>query len=124
MAHIRISNYQYNLPPFNTGGMDVKYRIPEIIEHFPDPIVQENVKTDLTIIQHLKTEIKRLEEKILGLARRNNSVDLSILQSLPGAGKILPLTLLYEIHDIKRFPTVQKFCSYGRLVKCMKESNG
>ncbi len=23
MAHIRISNYQYNLPPFKTGGLDI-----------------------------------------------------------------------------------------------------
>ena len=32
--------------------------------------------------------------------------------------------LLYEIHDIRRFPRVQEFVSYGRLVKCAKESAG
>jgi transposase len=32
--------------------------------------------------------------------------------------------LLYEIHDITRFPRVQDFVSYGRLVKCAKESAG
>lgn len=32
--------------------------------------------------------------------------------------------LLYEIHDIRRFPRVQAFVSYGRLVKCAKESAG
>jgi transposase len=32
--------------------------------------------------------------------------------------------LLYEIHDIRRFPSVQEFVSYCRLVKCARESAG
>jgi len=39
-------------------------------------------------------------------------------------GKILSLVLLYEIHDIRRFPRVQDFVSYCRLVKCPRESAG
>jgi len=36
----------------------------------------------------------------------------------------LALVRLYEIHDIRRFPRVQDFVSYCRLVKCAKESGG
>ena len=43
---------------------------------------------------------------------------------MPGIGKILSLVLLYEIHRIDRFPSVQDFASYCRLVKCSKESGG
>jgi transposase len=32
--------------------------------------------------------------------------------------------LLYAIHQIDRFPRVQDFASYARLVKCRKESGG
>src|SRR5262249_46334843 len=46
------------------------------------------------------------------------------LPSVPGIGKILSLVLLYEIHTIDRFPRVQDFVSYCRLVKCAKESAG
>ena len=46
------------------------------------------------------------------------------LQSIPGIGQTLALVILYEIHDIKRFPRVQDFVSYSRLVKCAKESAG
>jgi transposase len=46
------------------------------------------------------------------------------LRSIPGVGKILALVLRYEIHDIRRFPRVQAFVSYCRLVKCAKESAG
>ena len=43
---------------------------------------------------------------------------------MPGIGTILSLVLLYEIHDIARFPRVQDFVSSCRLVKCTKESAG
>ena len=43
---------------------------------------------------------------------------------MPGVGTILALVLWYAIHDIQRFPRVQAFVSYGRLVKCAKESAG
>ena len=46
------------------------------------------------------------------------------LRSVPGIGQILALVILYEIHDIHRFPTVQDFVSYARLVKCSRESAG
>ena len=36
----------------------------------------------------------------------------------------LALTLLYEIRDIGRFDSVQRFASYARLVKCEKSSAG
>ncbi len=32
--------------------------------------------------------------------------------------------MLYEVHDIKRLKTVQRFCSYARLIRPEKESNG
>jgi Transposase IS116/IS110/IS902 family len=44
------------------------------------------------------------------------------LRCVPGIGKILALTILYEIYDVNRFERVQDFLSYSRLVKCAKES--
>jgi len=39
-------------------------------------------------------------------------------------GKVLALTILYEVHDVHRFDRVQEFASYARLVRCAKESVG
>jgi transposase len=39
-------------------------------------------------------------------------------------GRILALVILYEVQDIKRFAKVQRFCSYARLIRPEKESNG
>jgi hypothetical protein len=43
---------------------------------------------------------------------------------VPGIGESLGLTILYEIGDINRFPTVKDFVSYCRLVKGTVASAG
>ena len=57
-------------------------------------------------------------------AKQHDAHTVYLLQSVPGIGKILRVVLLYESHDITRFPRVQDFVSYCRLVKCAKESAG
>jgi len=31
------------------------------------------------------------------------------------------MTIVYEVHDVRRFERVQQFASYARLVKCQEE---
>ncbi len=47
-----------------------------------------------------------------------------LLNSIPGIGQIISLVILYEIYNINRFPRVQDFASYARLVKCKAKSAG
>ena len=65
-----------------------------------------------------------LELFIVRTAKEHDANVFYLLRSVHGIGKILSLVILYEIHDINRFPRVQDFASYSRLVKCAKESAG
>src|SRR5262249_58147987 len=65
-----------------------------------------------------------MELTILRTAKQHDANTLYLLRTVPGIGEILSLVLLYEIHDIHRFPRVQDFVSYCRLVKCARESAG
>ena len=65
-----------------------------------------------------------MELYITQQAKEHNPNDLQLLQTIPGVGKILGLVILYEIHDITRFPTVQNFASYARLIRPKRESAG
>ena len=65
-----------------------------------------------------------MELTLLKTAKQHDANTLDLLQTVPGIGKILSLVWLYELHPIDRFPRVQEFASYCRLVKCAKESNG
>ena len=68
--------------------------------------------------------IHDMELTILKTAKQHDANTLYLLRTVPGIGEILSLVLLYEIHDIHRFPRVQDSVSYCRLVKCAKESAG
>jgi transposase len=68
--------------------------------------------------------LRDVELTIVTTAQHHDAHTLYLLHTVPGIGKILSLVLLYEIHQIDRFPRVQEFASYCRLVKCAKESAG
>ena len=79
---------------------------------------------DVELIDHYDRIITNLERYILCTARLHDPQALYLLQSIYGIGKIISFVILYEIHDITRFPRVQNFVSYARLVKCAKKSAG
>ena len=73
---------------------------------------------------HYEDVIKNLEASAVRRAKGHDPDNLQRLRTVPGIGKILALTILYEIHDIRRFQRVGEFVSYCRLVKCQQESAG
>lgn len=82
------------------------------------------VEVDLLTIEHYEQLLDRLERELEKIAVQHDPVNLALLKSIPGVGKILGMVLLYEIEDVARFPREQDFASYCRLVKPAKESNG
>jgi transposase len=123
LAHIQNTNAQYNLQPF---GKKIAYKSNRagIAEAFTDPMVQKSVALDIQLLDTYATLIRSLELEILHHARKHDPFSLHLLRTIPGVGKILALVILYEIHDICRFPQVANFISYCRLVKCPQESAG
>jgi transposase len=123
LAHVQNTNSQYNLPELRKQ-LASKANRDGVAERFPDPAVQKSVEVDLALIDSYDQLLRDVELTIVQTAKQHNAQTLYRLQSIPGIGKILSLVLLYEIHDISRFPRVQDFVSYCRLVKCAKESAG
>jgi Transposase IS116/IS110/IS902 family len=86
--------------------------------------VHQTIEVDLALITYYDQRRSDLELSILQTAKHHDANTLSLLQTVPGIGTILRLVRLDEIHQIDRFPRVQDFASYGRRVKCAKESAG
>ena len=76
------------------------------------------------MIRHYDVQINALEVKLLKLAKARSGRDFALLQTVPGIGENLGLTILHEIGEIERFPTVKDFLSYCRLVKGTVASAG
>jgi transposase len=88
------------------------------------PLRQIALKNDLAMICHFDHQISQLEEELQRQTKKVASRDYALLQTVPGIGEVLGLTILYEIGDINRFPSVKDFLSYCRLVKGTVASAG
>jgi transposase len=123
LTHVQQTNSQYNLPEI---GKKIAYKTNRVgvAERFTDLAVQKSIEVDLALIDYYDQLLQDLELTIVKTAKQHDANTLYLLQTVPGIGKILSLVLLYESHDIARFPRVQDFASYCRLVKCAKESAG
>jgi transposase len=123
LTHIQNTRAQYNLPAFakrlaypgNRNG---------VVEHFPDPSVRKSIEVDVALIDQYDALVNDLELTIVREAKRHDADAFHRLRSVPGIGKVLALTILYEIHDVTRFDRVQECASYARLVKCGHQSGG
>jgi transposase len=123
LAHVQNTNSQYNLPEIGKK-MAYKANRDGVADRFADPAVHKSIAIDLALITSYDQLLNDVELSIVKAAKHHDAHTLYLLQTVPGIGKILSLVLLYEIHDIDRFPRVQDFGSYCRLVKCAKESAG
>jgi transposase len=122
-AHIQNTRSQYNLSDF-LGRIAKAQNRQGVAERFEDTSVQNMIATDLAVITAYDPIIAKVERYIIKTAKHHDPVAHALLNTIPGIGRILSLVILYEIENINRFPRVQDFSSYSRLVKCAKESNG
>jgi transposase len=95
-----------------------------LCERFPDPDLALSIHSDLDMIEALDAIIYTLEKQLATQAKHHDRKAFSLLKTIPGVGKMLALTILYEIHTIERFRSASAFSSYSRLVKVNHESAG
>ena len=122
-AHIQNTASQYNLQE-PLGRIDRVKNRQGLVEHFNDHSVCLSMAANLDMIDAYDRVLTVLEQDITTHAKEHDPTAYALLLSIPGVGRINALNLLYEIEDISRFPRVQDFASYCRLVTCVRESNG
>ena len=125
IAHLQNTNSQYNFAPFGKKlGYAANRAELQIAERFTDPSVRKMVDIDLALIDRYDELIGDAELYLVRTAKVDDVNTFHRLRSVPGIGKVLALVLLYEIHDVRRFPQVGNFLSYARLVRCAHSSGG
>ncbi len=122
LAHIQNTASQYNLPPL--GAITHARNRTGLPDCFEDPAVHMSMAVNLDLVETYDYLLTQLEQEIVKCAKDHDATSYALLRTIPGVGRIIALVLLYEIENIARFPRVQDFASYCRLVKCAKESNG
>jgi transposase len=123
IAHVQVVNHQQNLPAF-PKSISYKANRTGLPERFHEGSLRTMMQLDTDLIDFYDSQICKLDLYLEQHAKLDDPDTFFRLQSIPGVGRILAMTLLYEIHDIARFPTVGQFVSYSRLVKGTNSSAG
>jgi transposase len=79
------------------------------------------ISCTLRVIDALNEEIAILEKQVKG--RLKSSKQYELLQTLPGVGEILGMSIALETGEIGRFQSVGNYSSYCRCVKSERMSN-
>src|SRR5437764_3648466 len=107
-GHVHTARRQANLPPVSN---DVKYKSKRAsaLAGIDDACVRRRVEADLSLLEPLDQTIRRLEKDVEDAARQHYPTELAALQSTPGVGVVIALTILLEVDTIERFHSRQQF---------------
>jgi transposase len=88
---------------------------------FDDPFLTMAARNNLFTIRFLGERITEIEKAVKSYVKLKR--EFEYLLTMPGVGDILGLTIMLEVGDIARFPTVSNYSSYCRCVKSERISN-
>jgi transposase len=94
----------------------------DVEREFIDPATTVGMTSLLESIHVLDDQVETIEKWLLPRARLRK--EFRLLETVWGIGRILGLTVMYEVGDIRRFPKVGNFASYCRCVKSDWLSDG
>lgn len=110
----RMRGLLYRNGIFDVGANDIRLMdeeaFNELVEH---PLIQRQAQFAIQRVALLSEQIKAVERDILTQVK--DRPGFKNLQTIPGIGPILALTILLEIGDISRFPKSRQFASYCRV---------
>lgn len=100
---------------------DIKPTANEDIQRwFAHPLVRLHGQHELQRIELYTQQIDTLESQLLATVQ--DGPEFHRLLTIPGLGKILAMTIVYEIGEMARFQNAREFSSYGRLVPGVAQS--
>jgi len=111
-----------NLAIRMSGNAIKKLKEADAEELFDQVHLRLTAKSSISVIGFLTKKISIIEKEALSLLKPHHG--FQCLQTIPGIGDILALTIMLEVGDIDRFPAVGNYSSYCRCVKSERISNG
>jgi transposase len=124
LARIQSLQLAYNRTPFKQTRSNRDPWEARLLAAEPHPLRQLAIQNEVAMIRHYDAQIIAVEEQLHRLTKEAAPRDYALLQTVPGIGEHLGMTILYETGDINRFSTVKNFLSYCRLVKGTVASGG
>jgi transposase len=124
MTRLSMNQTAEGLTPETQNGKNRDAWIERITTQYENPLHRFSASCQMDLIRIYDSQIEKLENEIIRLAKFHECRNYNLLITVPGIGRILAMTILFEIGSIERFPTVKDFVSYARLVKGSVASAG
>jgi transposase len=124
LGHLNMNQHSEGIVPVAKGGHNRDVWEERILSGYSDPLHRLAVECDMDLIRSYDRRIELIDQKLAELARHVHGRDFALIKTVPGIGRMLALTILFEMDTVGRFPTVKDFCSYSRLVKGSVASAG
>ncbi len=124
MAQLTMKQMVQGLAPVAKGGHNREVWEERILEQVKHPLHRFSTTCDMEVVRVYDRQIQRLDQEVTRQAKKHLERDHQLLLTVPGIGKVLSLTILFEMDTVGRFPTVKDFISYCRLVKGSVASAG
>ena len=116
------------------GGLKYqKTRGPELAEAVFEALSRQTVTLPGTVV--IERQIKKIAERVIVLEAEEKELDaelerlserlveVELLKSIPGVGKVYGATIAAEIGDITRFPSAHHLASYAGVAPVKKDSS-
>ncbi len=124
MTRLSMNQSAEGLTPAAKNGDNRDVWIERITAQYDNPLHRFGASCQMDLIRVYDSQIDKLKNEIIRLAKHHECRNYNLLITVPGIGRILAMTILFEIGSIERFPTVKDFISYARLVKGSVASAG
>lgn len=111
-----------NIGSSMSGNQIKKLQAEEVSALLPNENLALAANSNIHVMGTLDEQIRIVEKAVKEKAKLKPEFDK--LQSVPGIGTVLALTIMLETGDISRFAQVGKYASYCRCVGSTRLSNG
>jgi len=123
-THLSMNQTAEGLVPARQKGKNCDDWEARILEQYTHPLHKLAASCDMNMVRAYDEQINILEAEIVRQTKKGLGRDYHLMLSVPGIGRVLAMTILYEADQISRFPTVKDFLSYCRLVRGSVASAG
>ena len=119
--HAVLAAYNLISPFTDLFGVAGREYLHEVMGEELRSSAQQVVEDHLAMIDHLTERIHALEKNISLNEKQNHIVN--ILRSMPGVGRLIALTILAEVGDIRRFHSPKALCNWAGLTPRVHNSD-
>lgn len=124
-SSLAMSLHMHGLDPLTASEKNINRYADALLARSVDPAIAEGWQSFLNVSKAIDDEVAKLEKIIVEeVDHIEKGPWFDVLTSFPGIGKVLAATILFEVGEIERFPSVQDFSSYCRVIVAEGSSAG